>query len=167
MLCYNARPMNDPSHPARHRRLDAFGLAISAICLVHCLALPLLAVLVPAFAIGFDVDGDHTFHWVLFGLAVPISTLALWRGAARSANYRWLQVGTIGLAVMLIGVLHVLGDDSEVPVTALGVTLLAIAHVKNFLQSSHRSHAAHSYAIQDRTGTMPPVLPPVLIEDES
>jgi hypothetical protein len=155
--------MSDPTPDARNHRLDAFGLAISAICLVHCLALPLLAVLVPAFAFGFDTDGDHTFHWVLFGLAVPISTLALWRGAARTANFRWLQIGTAGLVLMLIGVLHLFGGGSEVPITAFGVTLLAIAHVKNFLQTNHRGHRAHSYAIQDRTGTMPPVL----IEDES
>jgi hypothetical protein len=155
--------MNDPQSHPRHRRLDAFGLAISAICLVHCLALPLLAVLVPAFALGFDADDDHTFHWVLFGLAVPISTLALWRGAARSANFRWLQVGTAGLALMLIGVLHLFGAGSEVPITALGVTFLAIAHVRNFLQMNHRAHPAHSYAIQERTRRMPPVL----IEDES
>jgi hypothetical protein len=146
-----------------HHRLDAFGLAISAICLVHCLALPLLAVLLPAFAFGFDADGDRTFHWVLFGLAVPISTLALWRGAARTGKYRWLLVGSVGLILMLVGVLHIFGPGSEVPITAFGVTLLAIAHVKNFLQTTHRGHPAHSYAIQDRTGRMPPVL----IEEDS
>jgi len=155
--------MKDPVPNLRQHRLDAFGLAISAICLVHCLALPLLAVLVPAFALGFDADDDHTFHWVLFGLAVPISTLALWRGATRSRNFRWLQVGTAGLVLMLTGVLHLFGANSEVPITGLGVTLLAIAHVKNFLQITRHSHPAHSYAIQERTGRMRPVL----IEDES
>jgi len=155
--------MNDPVTNTHHHRLDAVGLAISGICLVHCLALPLLAVLLPAFALGFGAEGDRTFHWVLLGLAVPISTLALWRGAARSAHWRWLQVGSIGLVLMLIGVLHLFGADSEVPITAFGVTLLAIAHVKNFLMATRSGHPGHSYAIQDRTRTMPPVL----VEEES
>jgi hypothetical protein len=155
--------MNDPIPHSEHHRLDAVGLAISGICLVHCLALPLLAVLLPAFALGFGAEGDRIFHWALLGLAVPISTLALWRGAARSRYWRWLQVGTAGLVLMLIGVLHVFGANSEVPITACGVALLAIAHVKNFLQTRRGGHPVHSYAIQDRTGTMPPVL----LEDES
>ena len=117
---------------ARQQRLDALGLAISAICLVHCLALPVIALLVPALSFGFGPETDHSFHWLLLALAAPISTLALWRGAARSADRRWLKLGSVGLVIMLIGVLHVFGAESEVPLTMLGVVLLAIAHVKNF-----------------------------------
>jgi hypothetical protein len=50
----------------------------------------------PAFALGFDADDDHTFHWVLFGLAVPISTLAL--GAVPRSAKLVVQVGTAGLS---------------------------------------------------------------------
>jgi hypothetical protein len=53
--------------------------------------------------------------------------------------------------------------EYEVPVTGLGVTLLAIAQGKNFLQITRLSHPAHSSAIQERTSRMPPVL----IEAES
>ena len=155
--------MSDLANQSQQRRLDAAGLAISGICLVHCLALPLVAVLVPAAAFGFDHDTDHAFHWVLLGLAAPISSLALWRGAVRTSNWRWLKLGSVGLLLMLLGVLHVFGANSEVAVTMFGVTLLAFAHVKNFLQTYHRSHAGHSYAIQDPTGTMPAVS----MEDES
>lgn len=147
----------------RQHRLDAAGLTISAICLVHCLALPIVAVLVPTAAFGFDHDTDHAFHWALLGLAAPISSFALWRGGVRSGTWRWLKLGSVGLALMLVGVLHVFGTGSEVTVTTIGVTLLAIAHVRNFLQNNHAAHAGHSYAIQERTGTMPPAL----VEDES
>jgi MerC mercury resistance protein len=148
---------------SRQHRLDGLGLAISAVCLVHCLAFPIIAVLVPAFSFGLDHRTDHVFHWVLLGLAAPISSLALWRGAVRSRNWRWLKCGSVGLVLMLIGVLHVFGAGSEIALTMAGVVLLAVAHVKNFLQTNHTGHRAHSYAIQDGGGTMPAVS----IEDES
>lgn len=125
---------------ARQQRLDALGLAISGICLVHCLALPVIALLVPAFTFGFGAQTDHSFHWLLLGLAVPVSTLALWRGAARSNDWRWLKLGSVGLAMMLIGVLNAFGVESEVPLTMVGVVMLAIAHIKNFAHAhTHRS----------------------------
>ncbi len=124
---------------ARQQRLDALGLAISGICLVHCLALPVVALLIPALTFGFSPATDRAVHWVLLALAAPISTLALWRGAARSHDSRWLILGSVGLAIMLIGVANVFGADTEVPLTMVGVVLLAIAHIKNFTRShAHR-----------------------------
>ncbi len=108
---------------------------------MHCIALPLAAVLVPAFAFGFDARTDHAFHWVLLGLAVPVSSLALWRGAVRANDRRWLAIGSIGLATMAIGVLNLFGARSEVPLTSIGVVLLAIAHVKNFALANRHRHA--------------------------
>ena len=126
---------------ARQQRLDTLGLAISAVCLVHCLALPLIALLIPAFTLGVDPETDHAFHWVLLALAVPVSTLALWRGATRSGNRRWLKLGSVGLAIMLIGVLNLFGVESEVPLTMAGVVMLAIAHLKNFAYSIGHRHS--------------------------
>ena len=114
------------------QRLDALGLAISGVCLVHCIALPLAAIVVPAFTLGLDELSDHVFHWLLLGLALPISSLALWRGAVRCGDRRWFWLGSSGLVVMALGVLHVFGARSEVPLTSVGVILLAVAHLKNF-----------------------------------
>jgi hypothetical protein len=114
------------------QRLDALGLAISGVCLVHCIALPLAAVVIPAFTLGLDEQSDHTFHWLLLGFALPISSLALWRGAQRYRDRRWFWLGSVGLATMALGVLHVFGAHSEVPMTSIGVVMLAIAHLKNF-----------------------------------
>ena len=124
------------------QRLDAVGLAISGVCLVHCIALPLAAVLIPAFTVGLDEQSDHAFHWLLLGFAIPISSLALWRGSVRSRTRRWLWLGTVGLASMLCGILHVAGAKSEVPLTSLGVVMLAIAHLKNFGHANRARHAA-------------------------
>jgi hypothetical protein len=127
---------------AQEQRLDALGLFISGICLVHCLALPIAALVIPAFSLGFDEETDHAFHWWLLAFAVPISSLALWRGAVRTGNRRWLKLGSAGLLLMLLGVLHVAGPDSEVPLTMLGVVLLSIAHLRNFASLTRHRHTA-------------------------
>jgi hypothetical protein len=114
------------------QRLDALGLAISGVCLVHCIALPLAAVAIPAFTLGLGEQSNHAFHWLLLGLALPISSLALWRGAVRYRDWRWFWLGSAGLVAMAVGVLHLFGTQSEVPLTSIGVVMLAIAHLKNF-----------------------------------
>jgi hypothetical protein len=151
-------PASDHTHS---HRLDVLGLAISGICLVHCLLLPVAALLVPAMAWGADHDTDHRFHWLLLGLAAPISSLALWRGAVRSGNFRWLIAGSVGLLLMLIGVLHLFGAASEVGFTMAGVSLLAVAHIRNFQLTFHGWR--HSFPIQEHRATMSALS----IEDES
>jgi hypothetical protein len=130
------------SGEAQQQRLDTLGLVISGVCLVHCLALPVAALLIPAFSLGFDEQTDHMFHWWLLAFAVPISSLALWRGAAHSGIRRWLKLGSAGLLLMLLGVLHLAGPESEVPLTMAGVVMLAVAHLKNYALSNRHRHSS-------------------------
>jgi MerC mercury resistance protein len=148
----------------RPQRLDALGLGISIVCLVHCLALPLAALLLPALALRLDHATDHQLHWGLLALAAPISTLALWRGARCHGTWTWLKLAVGGLSLMLLGVLHVFGARSEVAMTLLGVVLLAIAHVRNItlLWQAH-AQPVHSYPVQEGSLTMAGVE----LEDES
>jgi multisubunit Na+/H+ antiporter MnhG subunit len=138
----------------RPQRLDALGLAISVVCMVHCLALPLIALLLPTLALRFDHTTDHQLHWLLLALAAPVSSLALWRGARRHQRWTWLKVGTAGLALMLLGVLHTFGEKSEVAVTMLGVSLLALAHFRNVVLLWQTHAASHSYPVQEGGLTM-------------
>ena len=112
--------------------LDRAGVAISAICLVHCLALPLVAAALPAVDAWVDPSTHHRVHWGLLALALPISLAALVSGMRRHGLHRWLGLGLVGLALMLLAVLGSLGADNEVPITIAGVTLLAVAHVANW-----------------------------------
>ena len=125
---------------AERQRLNTVGLALSGVCLIHCIALPLVALAIPALTLGLDLQTDHALHWVLLTCAIPISSLALWSGAKRAGDHRWLMLGSVGLAVMAVGVLNVFGTRSEVPFTSFGVTFLAIAHVMNFRLSNRHRH---------------------------
>ena len=108
------------------------------MCLIHCLSIPLAFLLAPSISGWLDATETQT-HWLLFGLAVPISGIALYTGYKRQPNRLTVSIGVIGLALMLLAVLHLLGEAFEITLTTLGVVLVMVAHMRNL-------HAGHAHA---------------------
>lgn len=123
------------------RGLDALAMLLSGLCLVHCLALPLLVAALPLAA--SSLVADERFHqWLLLG-AVPTSVIALgwgWR-RHRAAVVAWL--GIIGLMLMVFAAFGVhtglIDDHGERVLTVIGALALAIAHLRNY-QLRHHGH---------------------------
>ena len=99
--------------------------------------MPLAFLLAPSISGWLDATETQT-HWLLFGLAVPISGIALYRGHKRQPNTLTVSTGVIGLALMLLAVLHLLGEAFEITLTTLGVVLVMVAHIRNL-------HAGHDH----------------------
>lgn len=85
--------------------LDAAGAALSSLCLIHCLALPLLLLALPTLAgsAGHDHAHDHLVHLLLIAVALPVSALAFLRGQAVHRLRHPLALGGSGFALMLAG----------------------------------------------------------------
>lgn len=128
---------------ADQTRLDKAAIWLSALCLIHCLSVPLAFLLAPSISGWLDATETQT-HWLLFGLAVPISGIALYRGYKRQPNTLTVSTGVIGLALMLLAVLHLLGEAFEITLTTLGVVLVMVAHIRNL-------HAGHDHTHADET----------------
>ena len=111
-------------------KLDRTGLLLSALCVLHCAALPLAVLLLPATA-SLLRDHSSLLHWLLLLLAVPVSGFALWVGARRVRRAGPLLLGLSGLLAMTLGVSHVLDAGLEVPLTLLGSIAVAVAHLFN------------------------------------
>ena len=125
-------PSNDQT------RLDRAAIWLSGLCLIHCLAVPVAFVLTPSLSAWLDATETQT-HWLLFGLAVPISGIALFRGYVRHPNRLTVSLGVIGLTLMLLGVAHVFGEDLEIILTTAGVVSVMVAHIRNLhLGHDHR-----------------------------
>ena len=123
------------------RGLDGLAMLFSALCLVHCLALPVLVAALPLAASSLVTD--ERFHqWLLLG-AVPTSMIALgwgWR-RHRSTTVAWL--GLAGMVLMVFaafgiqfGLLDALGERV---LTIFGALMLAVAHFRNY-QLRHHGH---------------------------
>ena len=129
----------DESGPADDVRLDRLAIGLSMLCLVHCLALPVVMLALPALE-SIVLGTESPVHWVLLGMALPVSVYALWHGFRHHGHRSILVFGSIGLTLMLIGVSHVTSRALEVPLTTVGVSLLLVAHVLNL---RHNARCAH------------------------
>lgn len=98
--------------------------------------MPVALLLAPGIA-EYLVGSETKVHWLLLGLAVPISIIALQRGYRRSKSYFTLPLGFGGLSLMFLGVVHLFSKTAEVALTAMGATLVIGAHMRNMLNHNH------------------------------
>jgi len=112
--------------------LDRLAVSLSSLCALHCLALPLLLVLVPA--MSASVLGDEAFHRTLLWLVIPSSVLAITLGCARHKDQLVWTCAVTGLAVMIIAAFwghDLLGEWGERLATLTGAGILSSGHVRN------------------------------------
>lgn len=128
-----------PARPtALANGLDALAIGVSFACLVHCLALPLVIALLPAFTAWLDVP--ESFHLAMLAFALPFSFAVLGRSALVRRSFAPFGLGLAGLALMAGALL--LGEGvAEALVSSIGATLLATGHVRNWRQRTRcRAH---------------------------
>lgn len=113
--------------------LDWAAIGASSLCLVHCLALPLLIASLPA--LGSVAKGSTT-HWVLLAFALPVSLWVLSRDRGPGALVP-LTVGVAGLSLMTLGVGLFEGHPAETQLTVAGVLLVAAAHILRWRRRVH------------------------------
>ena len=113
--------------------LDRFSIGFSTLCLLHCLAVPVLVSVVPVFT-TFAL-ADERFHLALVALVVPTSVIALCLGCRLHKSRRILICGFAGVFVLVVtailGGQH-LGEIGETVLTVLGASVVALAHWFNF-----------------------------------
>lgn len=113
--------------------LDKSAITLSALCLAHCLLLPLLVVLVPtSFA---TLLNQELFHTVMVICVLPISIYALTMGCRKHNTLSVGLYGGLGLIALFSAVLlgeNLLGEVGEKSLTTLGAIVIAYAHFKNY-----------------------------------
>ena len=79
--------------------LDKAAVALSGLCLLHCLALPFAVVLLP-FLNELAVD---RWHAPMLLVVIPVSVLAFTAGFRRHANHGVIATGVTGMALLVVG----------------------------------------------------------------
>jgi len=124
-----------PANPAVSPWGDLSAVALSGLCLLHCLALPLVASLLPVLGAWSEAEWVHAV-FVLF--ALPLSVAALARAHRRRALPAWMwAMAALGLALLSAGALGWPSAHWETPITVTGSLLLVAVHVCNL----RRGHA--------------------------
>lgn len=115
----------------RDERMDRVGMALSVVCLVHCLALPPLLALLPLLGDVAIPGFTHDTEWFHAALLLPVLLISgpvLYRAAARQRS-----IGVLGLlgGAALFGALLAPSLFWEHAITILGACLLLGAHYLN------------------------------------
>lgn len=114
--------------------LDSVAVALSGLCLVHCLALPLIVAGLPFLA---QFSAGH-LHLQMLVVVLPLSIVALAIGFRRHQDMRIIAAGGAGMLLLVIGatVAHTqLGLAADRLFTILGALTLATAHYFNSVRS--------------------------------
>lgn len=110
------------------RLMDNLAIALSALCVLHCLALPILLIGVPSVLTGTE-HTDLT-HVILFLIALPLSGFAMVYGYRVHKKLRYGVAACFGILALGAGLmLH--GLAYELYITLLGAVILAAAHLGN------------------------------------
>lgn len=129
-------PASRPRAPMPHSKyIDQIAIALSAVCIVHCLAVPVLVAVLPIAAVTFAA-GSH-FHELMLWVVVPTSLAGFVFGVRVHRRFGIALVGVVGMSLVAIAAL--IGHEAwvhwaELGVSILGSLILAAAHWQNFKQ---------------------------------
>lgn len=114
---------------------DAAAIGLSALCMIHCLALPLLAAALPF--LGLLTDAPWV-HWVFAATAAPLAAWSLSRPMIDGRrNWRMLSLAAVGVLLLLLAAAEWPSHELETLVTTAGGLVLATAHGLNWRKRSH------------------------------
>mgnify|MGYP006265997723 FL=1 len=109
--------------------IDTSAIGLSFLCLIHCLALPLVSVALPL--AGTMAEAEWV-HQVLVLIALPITAFALLRSSVGSARPDFVFPALLGLGLLLAGAFVEPFHDRERLLTVAGALSLAAAHARRW-----------------------------------
>jgi len=132
VIIYPSRPANPMNQDTQKSTdwLDGAAVALSALCLVHCLALPFIVVGLP-FLPQFS---EGHLHAQVLVVVLPLSVMALSFGFRRHRDLRVVAAGALGMLLLATEATFAhtqLGLTADRAFTIAGSLILATAHWKN------------------------------------
>jgi hypothetical protein len=111
---------------------DRLGIALSALCLVHCIVLPL--VIASGSVLALSAGAGEDFHQWLVWLIAPVAALAVLPGWRRHGRHRVIAGMMVGLGLISTGAFAgdtVLSTGAETLLTVCGGLMLVASHLVN------------------------------------
>lgn len=130
---------------------DFLGMITSVLCVIHCVALPVIALLLPTVAAYFS--GDAT-HQIFFGILLWAGAFALVPGYRMHRKLRpiaWLLVGLILMTGATFYVHDLLSHAWEPIIAILGSMCLIRAHYLNHKLCGHCDQHRHFFMSNEKS----------------
>jgi len=111
--------------------MDFSAMTLSGLCLIHCLALPVLAVILPVAGIWAEAEWVHKLFVVV---ALGISGALIARAVHTGGRWLFVALAALGLVVLGLSAFIEALHDYETPLTVVGAVTLASAHILHWRQ---------------------------------
>jgi len=121
--------------------LDVLGMGASTLCVVHCVAFPLLIAAIPVLGSSETTAqgcaGTPFDFWIHFGLlaaVVPVGVTAWGLGYRRHKDPGILFLGFVGVALLVAALMfghHLMDGQGERILTIAGSIAMVSAHLLN------------------------------------
>ena len=121
---------------------DKLSICLSLCCILHCIALPVIILMLPSFA-SLWLNSEKV-HVILVLFAVPISLFAMAKSLRVHHNYKCISLAVIGLS-LLVGaiIMHDINFGSESSYIGHGE---ATHHEDaGHVEANHHKEAEHGY----------------------
>jgi uncharacterized membrane protein YoaK (UPF0700 family) len=116
---------------------DAFGIAASVACAIHCAVLPLILSSLPLF--GINIIENQGFEFIMIALAFIVGVYSLYHGRKKHHHsYYPMLLFAAGISLLFIkSMLHSHNLMLQLP----AVSLVVIAHYVNYKLCRVHNHA--------------------------
>ncbi len=129
---------------------DRIAITLSSICVIHCIAFPIIATLIPIFSTTLhhgNAMHEFWFHQFILIFILPFSVIAIFAGFHRHRQLLPIIIASIGLTILVLTALfagplitnHIIPHESEKVLTIIGGIIHAVGHFLNLSATgSHR-----------------------------
>ena len=116
---------------------DAFGIAASVACAIHCAVLPLILSSLPLF--GVNIIENQGFEFIMIALAFVVGVYSLYHGRKKHHHsYYPMLLFAAGISLLFIkSMLH----SHSLMLLLPAVTMVVIAHYLNYKLCRVHNHA--------------------------
>lgn len=116
---------------------DAFGIAASVACAIHCAVLPLILSSLPLF--GINIIENQGFEFLMIALAFVVGVYSLYHGRKKHHHsYYPILLFAAGISLLFIkSMLH----SHSLMLLLPAVSLVVIAHYLNYKLCRVHNHA--------------------------
>ena len=116
---------------------DAFGIAASVACAIHCAVLPLILSSLPLF--GVNIIENQGFEFIMIALAFVVGVYSLYHGRKKHHHsYYPMLLFAVGISLLFIkSMLH----SHSLMLLLPAVALVVIAHYLNYKLCRVHNHA--------------------------
>ena len=110
---------------------DLGAAALSFLCMLHCIGLPLFASVLPVTSVFAD---SHFLHIVMVAIASPVTLVVVIAECMGQRRELFIAGALLGLSLLIVAVAVPAFESFEIALTVAGAALLSASHLWRWTQ---------------------------------